>query len=566
VSQQSTLGRILVEKGVITEAELNAALQAQQETGKLLGEVLVENEVCTVEDVLMALSEQLHIPYVRLTERMVENDAVARLPADLAYRHQALPLTMNNGRIRVAVGDPFNFAAIDDIRIATGLFVEPVLASPSEIRRLVEKHYMQRMIEETHGGGEEIEVLQEDETEIGDLQRMAKEAVVIQWVNMVLRQAIQDRASDIHIEPFERGWRVRFRIDGVLHEVPAPPKRLQAAVVSRIKIMGNMDIAERRLPQDGRIKLRVSGKEVDLRVSTVPTLFGESVVMRILEKTSVLFGMEELGMLPETMEKFRRTIRIPHGIILVTGPTGSGKTTTLYAALRETYSVEKKIITIEDPVEYQLDGVNQIHVRPKIGLTFANGLRSILRQDPDIIMVGEIRDAETAEIAIHAALTGHLVFSTIHTNDAAGAITRLIDMGIEPFLVASSMEAVLAQRLVRRVCNSCAQPEPSKPLMSAGQGLPVPSNRRRGKGCEDCKFTGYRGRTGIFELLLLDEDIRTMIVNRATAGEIADAAIKRGMKTMLRDGMEKVEMGLTTIEEVTRVTREDERVLQGVEV
>jgi type II secretion system protein E len=564
VNQQS-LGRILIEKGLVTEANLNRALQIQQDTGKLLGEVLVEQSICSAEDVLVALSEQLRMPYVRLTERMVENDAIARLPADLAYRHQALPLVLNNGRIRVAVGDPFNFAAIDDIRIATGLYVEPVLASPADISRLVEKHYMQRMLEETHGGGEDIEVLEEDETEIGDLQRMAKEAVVIQWVNMMLRQAIQDRASDVHIEPFERGWRVRFRIDGVLHEVPAPPKRLQAAVVSRVKIMAEMDIAERRLPQDGRIKLRVSGREVDLRVSTVPTLFGESVVMRILEKSSVIFGMEELGMLPETFTKFRKIIGIPHGIVLVTGPTGSGKTTTLYTALRETYTVEKKIITIEDPVEYQLDGVNQIHVRPKIGLTFANGLRHILRQDPDIIMVGEIRDAETAEIAIHAALTGHLVFSTIHTNDAAGAVTRLLDMGIEPFLVSSSLEGVLAQRLVRKVCDACAQPEPAKPLMSAKQGLPAPSNRRRGQGCEDCKFTGYRGRAGIFELLALDEDIRTMVVNHATAGEIAEAAIKRGMKTMLRDGMEKVELGMTTIEEVTRVTREDERVLAGVE-
>ena len=545
----------------MTRTALRHALQTQQAqtTKKLLGEILVEQGACTPEDVLVALAEQLHMSYVRLTERMVEKEAVNRLPIDLAYRHQILPLSLTENGLRVAVGDPFNFTAIDDLRTVTGLCIEPVLASPAEIRRLLEKHSMQQMMEESRRDADNAKVVEEDETEIGDLQRMAKEAVVIQWVNMMLRQAVQDRASDVHIEPFERGCHVRFRIDGVLHNAPPPPARLQTAVISRIKIMAGMNIAERRLPQDGRIKLRVSGKEVDLRVSTMPMLYGESVVMRILEKDSVVFGLEELGMLPETLRKFRRLIRTPHGIILVTGPTGSGKTTTLYTALREAHSSERKIITIEDPVEYQLEGINQIQVRPKIGLTFANGLRHILRQDPDIIMVGEIRDAETAEIAIHAALTGHLVFSTLHTNDAAGAIARLLDMGIEPFLVASSMEGVLAQRLVRKVCDACAQPE------TAVQGVPVFSNRRCGRGCEECKFTGYRGRSGIFELLTLDEDIRTMVTNRATAGEIRDAAIKRSMKTLLCDGLEKVEMGITTVEEVARVTREDERALAGLE-
>jgi len=551
------LGELLTASGAVSDVTLARALRAQENSGRLLGEILAEQGSCTPEQVTVALGEQLALPVLkRIPESVVQNEAVRALPAQVALKHQALPLAVGDGCLTLAVADPFNFAALEDARFATGLRVEPVLAPPGEVQRLTERFYMQQVLRE-EAGPEELEVVSEDETEIGDLQRLAKDAVVIQWVNMVLRQAVQDRASDVHIEPFEAGLRVRYRVDGVLHEVEPPPRRLQSAIISRVKIMASLDIAERRLPQDGRIKLRISGKEIDLRVSTVPTVFGESVVLRILERTSILLGLEQLGMLPDDRERFERVLKLPHGIVLVTGPTGSGKTTTLYAALRRTYSVEKKILTVEDPVEYQLEGINQIHVRPKIGLTFAGGLRHILRQDPDIIMVGEIRDGETAEVAFHAALTGHLVFSTLHTNDSGGAVVRLLEMGVEPFLVASAVEAVLAQRLVRRLCEHCAEPDPgSNPGSRAGGS--GSSGPRRAVGCEECRYTGYRGRLGIFELLLVDDAVREMVANRATAGEITEAARRHGTRLLVEDGLRKVAAGLTTLEEVTRVTRQEE--------
>ena len=383
--------------------------------------------------------------------------------------------------------------------------------------------------------------------------------MVIRLVNMLIRNAVRERASDIHIEPLERELRVRYRVDGVLHEVPAPAKRLHPAIVSRIKIMANLDITERRKPQDGRIKVRILGREVDIRVSIIPTVFGESVVMRLLDRTAMNFTLKDLGMLTGDLEKFDRLIKIPYGIILATGPTGSGKTTTLHAALKRIYSPERKIVTIEDPVEYQLEGVTQIQVNPAVGLTFATGLRSILRHDPDVIMVGEIRDHETAEIAIHSALTGHLVFSTLHTNDAPGAITRLIEMGIEPFLVASSVEGVLAQRLVRKICPRCKEPyRPSQAvwdyLVQQGfveAGEPI---LRHGRGCNECRFTGYSGRTGIFELLVMDDELRDLVLRKASSHEIRAAAMEKGMRTLYQDGMLKVALGITTVEEVERVT------------
>ncbi|MBI3922801.1 MAG: Flp pilus assembly complex ATPase component TadA, partial [Armatimonadetes bacterium] len=498
------IGQILLREGAIQPTDLSRALGQQGGNGLRVGDILVQQNLCTQEQVLQALAEQFSLPFAVLRETDIDPEALRAVPSDLALRHLVLPLSLREGTLRIAVSDPFNFAAEEELRLLTGLHIETVLTTSDNIDRLLEEAYVKAMFSAqsaTPNGssGEDtgdIEFLDKDETEIGNLEQMAREATVIGMVNMLLRQAVQDRASDVHIEPFEKGLRVRYRVDGVLHEMSAPPKRLQAAVVSRVKIMADLDIAERRLPQDGRIKLRVSGREIDLRVSTVPTLFGESVVMRILEKTAVLLGLEELGMLPDTEKQVEELVKRPHGIILVTGPTGSGKTTTLYAALRKSYSSERKIITIEDPVEYQLDGVNQIQVRPKIGLTFANGLRHIVRQDPDIIMVGEIRDAETAEIAIHAALTGHLVFSTLHTNDAAGAVTRLVEMGIEPYLVASSVEGVLAQRLVRVVCANCKRLEQSK--RDTGPAAPTARRISPPPGCDECKFTGYKGRTGIF--------------------------------------------------------------------
>jgi type II secretion system protein E len=439
--------------------------------------------------------------------------------------------------------------------------IRPVVAPPGEIRRALEQFTMEQMIQDVSEG--EGEAGLDEGTDIADLQKMAREALVVQLVNMLIHQAVQEGASDIHIEPFERKLTVRYRIDGVLREMSSPPKRLQSAIISRVKILAEMNIAERRLPQDGRIRLKVAGRQIDIRVSTVPTLYGESVVMRILDKSTALLGLEELGMPAEPLARFRRQIGRPHGILLVTGPTGSGKTTSLYAALQEIYSTEKKIITIEDPVEYQLPGINQIHVRPQIGLTFASGLRSIVRQDPDVIMVGEIRDAETAEIAIQAALTGHLVFSTLHTNDAAGAITRLLDMGAEPYLVASSLIGSVAQRLVRQICTRCKERAEYSDATLSDVGIdPLAPDRHRlyrGAGCDACGRTGYRRRLGVFELLTIDDAVRQMIVDRTPATVIKQYGVKeQGMQTLLMDGRAKALAGITSVDEVLRVCQADQ--------
>ncbi|MBC7527012.1 MAG: Flp pilus assembly complex ATPase component TadA, partial [Chthonomonadaceae bacterium] len=403
----------------------------------------------------------------------------------------------------------------------------------------------------------------ESSLDVADLQKMAKEELVIQMVNLIINQAIQDRASDIHIEPFEKEMRVRYRVDGVLHEVNNPPKRFHAAIVSRIKILSDLNIAERRLPQDGRMKIRSAGRQIDLRVSSIPTVYGESIVMRILDKSTAMLGLPELGMDSEVFVRFKRLISEPLGIILVTGPTGSGKTTTLYAALNEIYSAEKKIITVEDPVEYQLNGVNQIQANAQIGLNFASALRSIVRQDPDIIMVGEIRDHETVEISIHAALTGHLVFSTLHTNDAAGAVSRLLDMGAEPYLVASSLIGTVAQRLVRNNCRRCREPYEEKPEVLREVGLTPDDVKRsplmRGKGCPECRGTGFKGRGGIYEFLTVDESVRRMIIDRSPSSHIKQHAVKnQGMMTMLLDGRQRILAGETTIEEVLRVCQRED--------
>ncbi|NCO41704.1 MAG: type II secretion system protein GspE [Armatimonadetes bacterium CG_4_10_14_3_um_filter_66_18] len=553
MDEDRRIGQLLLDSGDVNETELQKGLSAQSSNGHLLGELLVEHGACSREAVLMALADQLKIRYVEIRERDLDDSVIALVRPDLAFRHQALPLCFEGEALVVALANPFNFSALDDIQVVTGRSVIAALASPDDIRRFVEERYMHRMMEDE--ADEDVRVLEEAEEEIGDLQRLAKESVVIKIVNMILRQAVQDRASDIHIEPFERGLRVRYRVDGVLHEVAAPPKRLQAAVVSRVKIMADLDIAERRLPQDGRIKISVSGKEVDLRVSTVPTVYGETVVMRLLERSSVLFGLEQLGMPAKAEGPWSKLIAIPHGILLVTGPTGSGKSTTLYASLRKTYSTEKKIITIEDPVEIRIDGINQIQVRPEIGLTFASGLRHIVRQDPDVIMVGEIRDGETAEIAIQSALTGHLVFSTLHTNNSAGAVTRLLEMGVEPYLAASSIEGVLAQRLVRVLCPTC-RPKEFPPLTYSDSG--VPRGGATPVGCDHCKYTGYYGRTGVYELLEMDQQIRDMIGERRAMGDIEEYCMSKGMDTLIQGGLAKVKEGITTVEEVTRVTREEE--------
>jgi type II secretion system protein E len=508
-----------------------------------------------------ALGELLGLEVVPLGSVQVPADVLNRVPSEFAVTRQVLPLAVEDGCVTVAVVDPLDLSSQDDLQMLTGLAVRPVLALPSELRRATERFYMARMLEDAEArDGEEGQT--EEALDVADLQKMAQEELIIQLVNLIINQAIQDRASDIHIEPFERELRVRYRIDGILHDGASPPKRLHPAIVSRIKILSDLNIAERRLPQDGRMRLQSAGRQIDVRVSTIPSLYGESVVMRILDRSSALLTLEELGMRLDALDRFRQLIASPHGILLVTGPTGSGKTTSLYAALNGLYSRERKIITIEDPVEYQLTGVVQMPVHPQIGLSFANGLRSIVRQDPDVIMVGEIRDGETADIAIHAALTGHLVLSTLHTNDAAGAISRLLDMGAEPYLVASSMVGSIAQRLVRVICRRCRTEIPPGHEMWAqaavlGGGLEK-GPLYYGTGCEDCRHVGYRGRSGNFELLPVDDTVQQMIVRRAPSTEIRQHAVRRGMTTLLSDARAKVLDGTTTVSELLRVCQREQ--------
>jgi len=502
------------------------------------------------------------LAFVDLRTVKPSSEVLALAPGDFASRNQILPLYVDGGVLVVAIGAESALQAVDDLGVLLERPVRAVLADPALLRMQIEERY----IEEILAGlpGEEASDADIGENvDLADLQQMASEAAVVQMVNLIFSRAVRDGASDIHIEPYEREVRVRYRLDGILHEIAKPPKRMHAALVSRLKILGEMNIAERRLPQDGRIKLQVAGRSIDVRVAIVPTMYGERAVMRILDKANAIRGLEAIGMAPDTLRTFRRLIRQPHGMILSTGPTGSGKSTTLYGGLQELTSISTNILTIEDPVEYQIFGIGQIQVRPQIGLSFANGLRSIVRQDPDIIMVGEIRDEETAEIAIHAALTGHMVLSTLHTNDSPGAITRLLDMGVEPFLAASSIIGIMGQRLVRRNCPSCeeASHESETALHSLNISDVDLKGRvlRRGKGCEACQGTGFKGRTGVFELLVVDETIRRLTTERASASAIKNYATQSlGMRTLLEDGRRAVLEGITTPEEVMRVCQRED--------
>ena len=502
------------------------------------------------------------LPFVDLRTTKPDPETLALAPGDFAVKHQVLPLHVERGVLVAAVGAPSALGAVDDLGILLDRPVRAVLADPTLIRLQIEELFIERMLA-SQTADEDAPLDLGEDTGVADLQQMANETAVVQMVNLVFSQAVRDGASDIHIEPYEREVRVRYRLDGILHVIARPPKRMHAALVSRLKILGEMNIAERRLPQDGRIKLGMAGRTIDVRVAIVPTMYGERAVMRILDKTNSIVGLEAIGMAPDTIETFRKVFRQPHGMVLVTGPTGSGKSTTLYGALTELASTTTNILTVEDPVEYQIFGIGQVQVRPNIGLTFASGLRSFLRQDPDIIMVGEIRDHETAEIAIHAALTGHMVFSTLHTHDAPGAITRLLDMGVEPFLAASSIVAILGQRLLRRNCPACTRPSEEPP--SALEALRItPADLRgktlmRGVGCDVCAGTGFKGRTGIYELLVVDEAVRGMTTDRASASVIkAYATEKLGMRTLIEDGRRIVLDGLTTPEEVLRVCQRED--------
>jgi general secretion pathway protein E len=561
-SPRLLLGEILVKEGLTTTDVVERALTRAQTTGELIGEALIALGAITEDDVLRALALQQNLPYVWREELPSSVPVLKNVSAKYLREARVCPLSIEGNVLTVASADPLNPIVADELRQATGLAVKVVVSSPAGIQEVIDRSYdgaatpLQRIVE---GMEEDGRTGAEGDEDVNTLRDMAFEAPVVRLVNLLVENAISAEASDIHIEPFEDTLRIRYRVDGILYEQEAPPRRLQAAVTSRIKIMAEMNIAERRLPQDGRIRVTLRGQRVDIRVSTMPTVHGESIVMRLLQRSSVFLPLEKLGFPPETLRRFESLIKRPHGILLVTGPTGSGKTTTLYAALDKINAPGVKIITVEDPVEYQLKGVNQIPVRPKIGLSFAQGLRHIVRQDPDVILVGEIRDLETAEVAIQASLTGHLVFSTLHTNDAPGAITRLQDMGVEGYLVASVLEGVLAQRLVRRICQACRVPDtPSQADLDAlGIQADPGVTLFRGKGCEDCRGTGYRGRSGIYELFVIDEDARSLILRRATTRDIRQHAVQRGMATLRMDGWKRACEGVTTVEELLRVTQED---------
>jgi len=555
------LGQILVEAGTISAESLEAALARQKSTGEKIGEALIAMGAASRHDVLAALALQCKLPFLWSEEIPSVLPVVKNLSPKYLRQYTVCPVALEESTVTLATADPTNVLVLDDLRQSLGLQVKLCVATPSAISEAIERTYghgassaLQKIVE-TIGREADAEVA-EDVTQLRD---MAFEAPVVRLANLLIEEAVAAEASDIHVEPFEDTLRIRYRIDGVLYDQEAPPRRLQAALTSRIKLMAEMNIAERRLPQDGRIRVTLPNRRVDIRVSTVPIIHGESIVMRLLDRSSVFVPFDRLGFRPEMAQVFSRLIRRPHGILLVTGPTGSGKTTTLYAALDKINGPDKKIITVEDPVEYQLKGTNQIPVQPKIGLTFASGLRHIVRQDPDVIMVGEIRDGETADIAIQAALTGHLVLSTLHTNDAPGAVTRLQEMGAESYLIASVLEGVLAQRLVRRICSQCAVPHEPDPadLLAIGIDEPLTVKLVRGMGCAACRGTGYRGRVGIYEMFAIDEEVRSLIMKQVPAGELRRHATSSGMITLRADGWAKACEGLTTVDEILRVTQEE---------
>ena len=541
------LGELLVQRGLIDAADRDRALDLQKERGDKLGKIMVDMGLVAQRDLLRVLSEQNDIALAALDGPPPAGPELDGLSPRFMRQAQFFPTALGDTWVRIAMADPLDFETIAAVRSFTGLRVQAELAGDQEILDAIDCYYGETEKQSAEGGFDT-----EDGENLEHLRDMASEAPVIRLVNATIAQAVEKRASDIHIEPFEKEFRIRFRVDGVLFSQEPPPREMKAAIVSRLKLMAKLNIAERRLPQDGRIKLKILGREVDLRVSTLPTLYGESVVMRLLDRSAGdFYDLRKLGFDNHMLARMEHYTSLPHGIFLVTGPTGSGKSTTLYSALKRINTTERKIITIEDPVEYQMDGINQLHVNPQIGLTFANGLRHIVRQDPDVIMVGEIRDRETADVAIRAALTGHFVFSTLHTNDAPSAVTRLTDMGIENYLINSSVVSILAQRLVRVICGSCKRP--------AGMAQ-SPFGRTvhvfEGAGCEACSGTGYKARVGIFELMEMNEEIRGLVMANADASRITAAARRNGMRNLREDGWEKIAAGVTTTAEVLRVTQE----------
>jgi type IV pilus assembly protein PilB len=565
------LGELLTKAQLISEAQLQHALDEQAQSGGRLGEHLIRLGFVGEDDILDCLSQQYGVPSINLRHFDIEETIIRLIPADVARKYQFIPVSKTGATLTVAMSDPTNVFAMDDITFITGYRVEPVVASEEALREAIDRYYgtthaieLKKVMEDLSTVDEtSLEVLEEEEDlDVTDLEASADEAPVVRLVNLILTDALKRGASDIHVEPYEKSYRVRFRIDGVLYEIMNPPMKLKDAISSRIKILAKLDIAEKRLPQDGRIKIKMKFqgklKELDYRVSTLPTLHGEKIVMRLLDKDNLMLDMTKLGFEKQSLKWFEEAIFSPYGMVLVTGPTGSGKTNTLYSALSRINTPETNIMTAEDPVEFQLPGVNQVQMKESIGLNFAAALRSFLRQDPNIVLVGEIRDFETAEIAIKAALTGHLVLSTLHTNDAPSTINRLMNMGIEPFLVATSVNLIVAQRLIRRICQKCKQPDdvPVQALLNIGFTEAEAPNLQlvKGRGCEVCNQRGYKGRVGLYEVMTITEDIRELILSGASAVELRRKTLEEGMIGLRQSGLQKIRDGVTTIEEVVRET------------
>jgi type IV pilus assembly protein PilB len=554
VSDGTPLGSLLIDEGLLTEAQLDAAVAEQARSGKPLGRLLIEQGTISEAELVRTLARQVGLEFVDLNDRTIDGSVAALVSESLARRYQAIPIGWEDGKLVVAMADPSNVFAVDDIRALAGAEVRTVVATASQIIETIERFF--------RVDGEVDEVMQaatdeaDEETDLSGLSEIVEDAPIVKFVNLLVNQAVNDRASDIHVEPNETDLRIRFRIDGVLHEVMRSPRSIQAGVISRLKVMADINIAERRVPQDGRITMKVSGRNIDLRVATLPTVYGEKVVMRILDKSQAVLKLEDLGFLPEALARFEAC----YGTILVTGPTGSGKSTTLYSTLNQLNTPDRNIITVEDPVEYRLAGINQVQIHPKAGLTFAGALRSILRADPDIVLVGEIRDKETAIIGIEAALTGHLVLSTLHTNDAASTPMRLVEMGVEPFLVTSALDCVVAQRLARKLCDKCKEPyQPTEAELNEA-GWPAEEleagewpTLHRAIGCGSCGRTGYRGRFGIHEVLVMSEELERLVIERRSSEDLQKVALMQGMMSMRSDGLRKAGKGLTSLQEIFRV-------------
>jgi type IV pilus assembly protein PilB len=558
LSDGTPLGALLITEGFLTEAQLDAALAEQERSGKPLGRLLIESGTVSEDDLVRALARQVGLEFIDLNDTVLDVSITSLVSESLARRYQAIPISWQDGRLVVAMSDPSNVFAMDDIRAIAGVEIKTVVATATQINEALERLY--RMEGDVDAVVAAAADESDDDADIGAINQVVEDAPIVKFVNLLINQAVNDRASDIHVEPTETDLRIRFRIDGVLHEVMRSPRSIQNGVISRLKVMADINIAERRIPQDGRIGIKIGGRPIDLRVATLPTVYGEKIVMRILDKGQALMRLEDLGFLPETLDRFQTSYRKPYGAILVTGPTGSGKSTTLYAALNTINEPDRNIITVEDPVEYRLAGINQVQVNPKAGLTFASALRSILRADPDIVLVGEIRDRETSVIAIEAALTGHLVLSTLHTNDAASTPLRMVEMGVEPFLVTSALDCVVAQRLARRLCDKCKEEyQPSEfELNEAGWPMEQLTGGEwptlyRAVGCSACGRTGYRGRFALHEVMLLSEEIERLIIERRSTEDIQKAAIMQGMLSLKSDGLRKVARGDTCLEEIFRV-------------